>query len=83
MSWIPEAIAYQVNLRSLAVREPHNAFEAISEKPEQESPLDYVTKHLPKLKWLGVNLIYLMPPCVASLSLLPCPIHLFMRMNSP
>ena len=66
-SWIPDAIAYQVNLRSLAMREPRNAFEAMVEKPEIESAFVYVARHLPKLKKLGVNLLYLMPPFAMGL----------------
>jgi len=61
-SWIPSAVIYQINLRSLAVREPRNAIEAAVEKPLSESPLAYLTRHLPKLRRLGVNTLYLLPP---------------------
>ena len=46
-SWLPSAILYQVNLRSLGAREPRNAVEAATERPLAESPLAYLTKHLP------------------------------------
>ncbi|MDA0991472.1 MAG: alpha-amylase family glycosyl hydrolase, partial [Verrucomicrobia bacterium] len=62
MSWINKAVIYQINLRSLAMREPRNAIEAVGEKPNDESPLAYVTRHLGKIKRLGVNTLYLMPP---------------------
>ncbi|NLG34992.1 MAG: DUF3459 domain-containing protein [Lentisphaerae bacterium] len=61
-SWIPSAVIYQVNLRSLAAREPRNAIEAVREKPLAESPLAYLTRHLPRLKRLGFNVLYLLPP---------------------
>lgn len=60
--WISSAIIYQINLRSLAAREPRNAFEAARENPAVESPLAYVTRHLRILKKMGVNVLYLMPP---------------------
>ncbi len=62
-NWIPSAIVYQVNLRSLAAREPRNAIEALkpSSRPV-ESPLAYVTRNLPALKKLGANVLYLLPP---------------------
>jgi len=60
--WISSAIIYQINLRSLAAREPRNAIEAAREKPEPLSPLAYVAKNLQILKRLGVNCLYLMPP---------------------
>lgn len=60
--WIQRSVLYQINLRALAVREPRNAFEAMVEKRLTESPLAYVTRNLPRLKRLGVNLLYLMPP---------------------
>lgn len=60
--WISSAIIYQINLRSLAAREPRNAFEAAREKPSALSPLAYVTANLPTIKKLGVNVLYLMPP---------------------
>ena len=60
--WISSAIIYQINLRSLAAREPRNAFEAAREKPPALSPLAYATANLPAIKKLGVNVLYLMPP---------------------
>ncbi len=60
--WISSAIIYQINLRSLAAREPRNAIEAAREKATELSPLAYVTKNLRVLKSLGVNVLYLMPP---------------------
>lgn len=60
--WISSAIIYQINLRSLAAREPRNAIEAAREKPAAVSPLAYVTANLPAIKRLGVNVLYLMPP---------------------
>lgn len=60
--WIPDAQAYQINLRSLAYREPRNAFEAAGEAEETVSPLAYVTANLAAIKALGANLLYLMPP---------------------
>ena len=61
-SWLSSAILYQVNLRSLGAREPRNAVEAAAEKPLAESPLAYLTKHLPRLRRLGFNVVYLLPP---------------------
>ena len=61
-NWIPRAVIYQVNLRSLAAREPRNAIEAACEEPETESPLAYVTRKLPVLGELGATVLYLMPP---------------------
>ena len=61
-SWIPSAVVYQINLRSLAAREPRNAFEAAKEKAETLSPLAYVTKNLAHVKRLGANVVYLLPP---------------------
>jgi len=60
--WIPEAIIYQVNLRSLAAREPRNPVEAADETPVTVSPLAYLTEHLDTLCRLGVNAFYLLPP---------------------
>ena len=62
MSWIDEAVIYQINLRSLAAREPRNAIEAIVEAAVDESPLVYVTGNLEKIAELGVNVLYLCPP---------------------
>lgn len=61
-SWLSGAVIYQVNLRSLAAREPRNAVEAVAEKPLGASPLAYLTKHLPRLRRLGFNVLYLLPP---------------------
>ncbi|MFH0908871.1 MAG: alpha-amylase family glycosyl hydrolase [bacterium] len=61
-SWIPSAIIYQINLRSLAAREPRNAFEAAREKATAESPLAYVARNLTAIKKLGANVLYFMPP---------------------
>lgn len=61
-SWIPSAIIYQVNLRSLAAREPRNAFEAAREKAPAESPLAYVARNLTVIKKFGANVVYFMPP---------------------
>ena len=61
-NWIPEAVIYQINLRSLAAREPRNAFEAATEQPLAESPLAYVRRGLPHIRALGANVLYLMPP---------------------
>ena len=60
--WISSAVIYQVNLRSLAAREPRNAIEAAREKQSRQSPLAYLTQQLPVIKKLGANVIYLMPP---------------------
>ena len=62
MSWIDDAVIYQVNLRSLAAREPRNAIEAVAEVEPELSPLEYLTANLEKISELGVNLIYLVPP---------------------
>jgi len=61
-NWIPSSIIYQINLRSLAAREPRNAFEAAKEKSLDESPLAYVTRNLPIIRRLGANVLYFMPP---------------------
>ena len=61
-SWLSSAILYQVNLRSLAAREPRNAVEAAAEKPLAESPLAYLTTHMPRLRRLGLNGVYILPP---------------------
>lgn len=59
---ISNAIIYQINLRSLAAREPRNAFETCVEKADSRSPLVYVCEQLPLLKSLGVTVLHLMPP---------------------
>ena len=61
-AWLSSAIIYQVNLRSLAAREPRNAVEALAEKPLAVSPLAYLTRNLPRLRRLGFNVLYLLPP---------------------
>ena len=61
-SWISTAVLYQVNLRSLAARDPRNAIEAAGEKSMTLSPLAYLTKNLPVIKKLGANVLYLLPP---------------------
>ncbi|NLB66206.1 MAG: DUF3459 domain-containing protein [Lentisphaerae bacterium] len=61
-SWLPTAIIYQLNLRSLAARDPRNAIEAATEKPLADSPLAYLTRHLSRIRRLGVNTLYLLPP---------------------
>ena len=61
-NWISSSVIYQINLRSLAYREPSNAFEAVKEKPSAESPLAYVTRNLPIIRKLGANVLYFMPP---------------------
>ncbi len=66
-SWLSSALLYQVNLRSLAAREPRNAVEAALEKPLAESPLAYLTRHLPRLRRLGFNTLYLLPPYAIGL----------------
>ena len=66
--WTPDALAYQINLRSLAYREARNAFEAVDESAPAESPLAYVTANLATLKTLGANLLYLMPPYPVGLT---------------
>jgi glycosidase len=62
MSWIDDAVIYQVNLRGVAAREPRNAVEAVDEVAVSESPLAYLIRSLPKIAKLGVNVIYLLPP---------------------
>jgi|GEM_PF-385974 len=59
--WISSAVIYQVNLRSFAAREPRNPVEAAREKPTKESALAYLSRHLPLIKQLGANVVYLMP----------------------
>ncbi|MBT3194579.1 MAG: hypothetical protein HN341_18690 [Verrucomicrobia bacterium] len=62
MSWIDEAVIYQINLRSLAAREPRNAIEAAQEAADGESPLAYLTRSLPTISVLGATVLYLVPP---------------------
>ena len=72
--WISSAVIYQVNLRSLAAREPRNAVEAARESRNADggtrsdefaeatsSPLRYLTQSLEAVRDLGVNVLYLMP----------------------
>ena len=61
-SWIPNAINYQINLRSLAAREPRNAIEAATEQDLPSSPIAYLIRNLEVLKQLGVTVLHLMPP---------------------
>jgi glycosidase len=64
-NWIESAVVYQVNLRALAAREPRNAIEAAGGRhavAPLESPLAYAARHVGRLKRLGVNTLYLMPP---------------------
>lgn len=67
-NWISSAVLYQVNLRSLAAREPRNAIEAARPTKPVESPLAYLTRNLPVLKRLGINVLYLMPPYLLGLA---------------
>ena len=60
--WIDGAVVYQINLRSLAAREPRNAAEAAGERPQEESPLAFAARSLRRLKRLGFNVVYLLPP---------------------
>ena len=60
--WTPGAVVYQVNLRSLAAREPRNAAEAAVERAQEESPLAYAARNLARLKRLGFTVVYLLPP---------------------
>ena len=60
--WIENAVIYQVNLRSLALREPRNAIEATGEIELRESALAYLDGQLDTLRSLGANVLYLMPP---------------------
>jgi glycosidase len=60
--WIASSVIYQINLRSIAAREPRNAIEAAKEKPLKDSPLAYLTKNLTTIKKLGANVLYFMPP---------------------
>lgn len=60
--WIRGAVVYQINLRSLAAREPRNAAEAAGERVPEESPLAYAARNLRRLKRLGFNVVYLLPP---------------------
>ncbi|MBR4188985.1 MAG: DUF3459 domain-containing protein [Kiritimatiellae bacterium] len=62
VDWAARGIIYQVNLRSLAAREPRNAAEAAAERPAEESPLAYLRRQLPRLKRLGFTILYLLPP---------------------
>lgn len=60
--WVSQGIIYQVNLRSLAAREPRNAVEAAVERAQEESPLAYLTRNLSRLRRLGFTILYLLPP---------------------
>lgn len=63
-NWISSAIIYQVNLRSLAARDPRNAIEAFKTAAGRrlESPLTYLARNLGVIKKLGANVVYLLPP---------------------
>ena len=61
-TWISNAFIYQINLRSLCVREPRNAIEALQETGVDSTALDYLCDNLEVLKSLGVNVLHLMPP---------------------
>lgn len=61
-NWISDAFIYQVNLRSLAAREPRNPIEAASEKANTVSPLAYLARGIPAIRRLGATVLYLMPP---------------------
>lgn len=61
-SWIERAVIYQVNLRSLAAREPRNVVEAARERGRMPSPLAFLARHLEVVRRLGANVLYLMPP---------------------
>ena len=59
--WRQSAIVYQVNLRSLAFREPRNPFEAAAEQPPATSPLACLSENLDAVAALGVTTLCLMP----------------------
>ncbi|MGD9872657.1 MAG: alpha-amylase family glycosyl hydrolase [Kiritimatiellia bacterium] len=61
-NWIAEGRIYQINLRSLAAREPRNAIEAAVEQPTAQSPFSYVMQNLATLKRLGMTILHFMPP---------------------
>jgi len=61
-SWVSDAIIYQINLRSLAAREPRNAIEAVAEAVQDLSPFAYVAANIDALAQLGCTVLYLMPP---------------------
>ena len=60
--WIRGAINYQVNLRSLAAREPRNAIEAANEQELASSPLAYLARNISILAELGITVPHIMPP---------------------
>lgn len=61
-TWAKRGINYQINLRSMAAREPRNPFEAMDESAQYDSPLAYLAQQLPALTRLGVTVLHLMPP---------------------
>ncbi|HNR94125.1 MAG TPA: alpha-amylase family glycosyl hydrolase [Kiritimatiellia bacterium] len=61
-NWIAGGRIYQINLRSLAAREPRNAIEAAIEQPPVQSPIAYVMQNLSTLKRLGMTILHFMPP---------------------
>ncbi len=60
--WVRGAINYQVNLRSLAAREPRNAIEAANEQELASSPLAYLARNISVLAELGITVLHIMPP---------------------
>ena len=60
--WIRGAVNYQVNLRSLAAREPRNAIEAANEQELASSPLSYLARNVSVLAELGITVLHIMPP---------------------
>ena len=62
MSWIPQAINYEINLRALSARDPRNPIEAATEQEMTASPLSYLIRNLDVIKMLGVTVLHLMPP---------------------
>lgn len=62
MSWIADAIIYQINLRTIAAREPRNPIEAASEADAQTSTLAYLIRNLDVVAELGISVLHLMPP---------------------
>ena len=60
--WIHNAIIYQVNLRSIASREPRNPIEAANETDIASSPLNYLARNIDVVRQLGVTVLHVMPP---------------------
>ena len=59
--WIPDGIIYQIDLRSVAAREPRNAIEAAGEQDLPSEPLAYLARNLDLLRHLGVTVLQLNP----------------------